>query len=59
MDWLTVLWIVTGSAVAIAVSISVSTAIAAKAIKIIFKTIDERLNMITEVVEKLTNLSKQ
>lgn len=59
MDWTTILWIAAGSAVAIAVSVSLSAAIAAKAIKIIYKTIDGRLDTITEAIKALINLSKQ
>ena len=59
MDWATLLWIAVGTATAIAVSISISTAIAEKAIKIIFETLDDRLNKTTEVIEMLVNLNKQ
>lgn len=59
MDWATLLWIAVGTATAIAVSISISTAITAKAIKIIFETLDDRLNKTTEVIEMLVNLNKQ
>lgn len=59
MDWATLLWIAVGTATAIAVSISISTAIAAKAIKIIFETLDDRINKTTEVIEMLVNLNKQ
>ena len=59
MDWATLLWIAVGTVTAIAVSVSLSTAIAAEAIKIIFKTLDDRLNKTTEVIEMLISPNKQ
>lgn len=59
MDWAMLLWIAAGTATAIAVSISISTAIAAKAIKIIFETLDDRIDKTTEMVKILANLDKQ
>ena len=59
IDWITLLWIAVGTATAITVSISLSTAIAAKAIKIIFETLDDRIDKTTEMVKILANLDKQ
>ena len=55
----TILWVVAGTVIAIAVSASISAAIAAKVMNMVFKALEDDLDMIIKNIKTLTKPNKQ
>ena len=55
----TILWVVAGTGIAIAVSASISAAIAAKVMNMVFKALEDDLDMIIKNIKTLTKPNKQ
>lgn len=52
------MWILIGVITAIVVSVGISTAIAIKIVDQVYECVDDRLNMIKEVLETIINQGK-
>ena len=55
----TILWVVAGTVIAIAVSASISAAIAAKVMNMVYKALEDDLDMIIKNIKTLTKPNKQ